>query len=246
MGEILGSGDRGKVAVERALSKLGLASRTQTREWVREGRLKVNGQVITDLSYLVVPEKDRFTLDGKLLEACAWRTILLYKPKGYVTTKSDEKGRKTVYDLLPKDLHHLHPVGRLDMNTTGLLLLTSDTRLSHRLTDPENAIERVYAVTVEGRVLPQTVQRLLGGIQDDGEILRASKLTPRKLSGRESHLTITLTEGKNREVRRMFKAVGHEVTVLKRIAFGTIELGNLEPGKYKDITRREAEALGKF
>jgi 23S rRNA pseudouridine2605 synthase len=233
----------GKVPVERALSKLGLASRTQTRNWIREGRLKVNGTVVVDLAMPVVPEKDKFTLDGKDLQAKEWQTIMLYKPKGYVTTKSDEKGRKTIYDLLPPELQHLHPVGRLDMHTTGLLLLTTDTQLSARLTDPQNAVERVYAVTVEGRISQEEIKKLLDGINEGGELLWAQKIQERKVSGKESHLTVTLTEGKNREVRRMFEAIGHEVTVLKRIAFGPLVLGELVPGKYRDVPQKEITGL---
>ncbi len=226
----------GKVALERALSKLGLASRSQTRQWILEGRLGVNGRTVKDPDFLVVPEKDVFTVDGKALKPAARQTIMLNKPKGYVTTKSDEKGRKTVYDLLPKELHNLHPVGRLDMNTTGLLLLTNDTKLSSYLTEPSNGIEREYVVSVEGRIEDKDIEVLLAGIEDDGEILKASQLTARKISGRESHLDVILTEGKNREIRRMFKAIGHEVISLKRIAFGTVTLGDLPSGQYKNIS----------
>jgi 23S rRNA pseudouridine2605 synthase len=233
----------GKVPLERALSKLGLASRTQTKTWISEGRLKVNGKVAKDPAMPVTPEKDSFVLDGIVLKKDTWRTILLYKPKGYVTTKSDEKGRKTVYDLLPKELHVLHPVGRLDMHTTGLLLLTNDTKLSNLLTDPKNEFERTYAVSVKGQITEEVVKRLQKGIEDKDEILQAAKIVVRKSSGRESHLLVTLTEGKNREIRRMFDAVNHEVITLKRISFGPLTLGELEPGKFRDVTRKELENI---
>jgi 23S rRNA pseudouridine2605 synthase len=236
----------GKVPLERALSKLGIASRSQTRRWVIEGRITVNGRTVTDPAALVVPEQDRFALNGKILTSTANCTVLVYKPKNYVTTRSDEKRRKTVYDLLPPDLQHLHPVGRLDKQTTGLLLLTTDTALSAFLTDPANAMERVYAVTVRGRFGDEDVDKLACGITDEGEGLKAHKIVIRKLSNRESHLTMTLVEGKNREIRRMCRAIGHEVTALKRIAFGPIVLGDLQTGRYRQLTEHEVKALGTF
>jgi 23S rRNA pseudouridine2605 synthase len=233
----------GTVPLVRALSKLGLASRTQTEEWIAAGRLAVNGRVSRDPKLAVVPEKDQFTLDGNLLQQQMRTCIALHKPRGYVTTRSDEKGRKTVFDLLPDSFQHFHAVGRLDMNTSGLLLLTNDSRLSSFLTDPVNAIAREYVVSVDGKVSEETLQKLTAGVEDDGEILRATKVSVRKLSGRESHLFVTLQEGKNRELRRLFKAVGHEVNKLKRIAFGPVLLGELESGKHRQLTDDEWKSL---
>ncbi|MBU1043192.1 MAG: rRNA pseudouridine synthase [Candidatus Omnitrophica bacterium] len=233
----------GKVILERALSKLGFASRSQTRSWVLEGRLKVNGIVINDPLYLVVPEKDKFVLDGKLLQKSNWQTIILYKPKAVVTTRSDEQGRRTVFDLLPEELKQLHPVGRLDMATTGLLLLTNDSQLSSYLTDPVNAILRTYIVMVTGRVSPEKIQQASEGVWDNGEFLKASKLVLRKVSNKESHLIMELTEGKNREIRRLFKCLGHEVTRLKRVAFGPFTLGTMQPGEFRQLKHAEIQEL---
>ncbi|MDE2215524.1 MAG: rRNA pseudouridine synthase [Candidatus Omnitrophica bacterium] len=229
----------GQVPLERALSKLGIMSRTQTRKLIEAGRLKVNGRAIKDPAFLLEPEKAQITVDDKPAARARACTIMLYKPKGALTTRSDEKGRKTVYDLLPAHLQHLHPVGRLDMATTGLLLMTTDTRLSDFLTDPRNAIARIYAVTIKGKISDDDVKRLSQGVMDKGELLKAVRIAVRKASNKETHLIVELCEGKNREIRRMIEAVGSEVTALKRISFGTLKLGALEPGEWREIAEEE-------
>lgn len=229
----------GQVPLERALSKLGVASRSQTRQWISGGIIAVNGHVIKDPAFLVVPEKARITIDGKPIARAISCTIMLYKPKGIVTTRSDEKGRKTIYDLLPSHLRHLHPVGRLDMASCGLLLMTTDTQLSNFLTDPDNGIPRVYAVSVKGLITDDEIKRLAQGIEDKGQLLKATSMALRKASNRESHLIVELTEGKNREIRRMFEALGSEVTALKRITFGKLKLGELSPGQFIGVTKKD-------
>jgi 23S rRNA pseudouridine2605 synthase len=229
----------GKFALERALSKMGLASRSQTRAWILEGRLKVNGKTVKDPLRIVLPGKDKITLDGKAIQKKGRETILLYKPRAVVTTRSDEHGRRTVFHLLPEELQSLHPVGRLDMATTGLLLLTNDTKLSAYLTDPVNAIVRVYAVSVKGKVTDEEVRKIIAGVWDRGEFLKPLKMDLRKSSNKESHLILELTEGKNREIRRMFESIGHEVTSLKRVAFGAMKLGDMQPGEFRYLTQEE-------
>lgn len=229
----------GQVPLERALSKLGVASRRQTRQWIEEGLLAVNGHVIKDAAFLVVPEKARITINGKPVARAVACTIMLNKPRGIITTKSDEKGRRTVYDLLPAYLQHLHPVGRLDMASSGLLLMTTDTQLSNFLTDPGNEIPRIYAVSVAGWITDEEIKCLSQGIQDKGQLLKASLIALRKASNKESHLIVQLAEGKNREIRRMFEALGSEVTALKRIAFGKLKLGTLAPGHFREVAKKE-------
>jgi len=229
----------GQVPLERALSKLGVMSRSRAKRCVEEGRVSVNGRLVKDPAFPVVPETARIIIDGKPVERAAECTIMLYKPRGVVTTRSDEKGRKTVYDLVPPHLQHLHPVGRLDMASTGLLLMTTDTRLSNLLTDPGNEIPRVYAVSAAGRITEEEIKRLSEGIQDKGQLLKASFVTLRKASNKESHLIVGLSEGKNREIRRMLEALGSEVTALKRIAFGKLKLGDLAPGQFREVMKKE-------
>jgi 23S rRNA pseudouridine2605 synthase len=166
----------------------------------------------------------------------------LHKPGGYVTTRSDPEGRRTVYDLLTDVPERVVPVGRLDLATSGLLLFTNDTQLANWLTDPRQAIPRVYLVTVEGRVTEAHLAILERGVRRDGEQLKAASAELRKASGKESHLTITLTEGRNREVRRLLETIGHPVTRLRRIQFGGLGLGDLAPGEWRRISDAELRA----
>lgn len=234
----------GKVSLERALSKLGLMSRTQTRECIIQGRLQVDGRVIHDPLFPVVPETAQFILDGKLLQKTTWQTIMFYKPKGVITARVDAKGDRTVFDILPQEFQSLHAVGRLDKATTGLLLLTNDTKLSNYLTDPANAILRVYVVTVEGKFTDLDLARAHAGVTDKGEFLKPSKITVRKTSGRESHLIVELTEGKNRELRRLFDCLGHPVRKIKRVSLGCLQLGDLQPGSFRFVTKEELGWVG--
>ncbi len=231
------------VPLNRALSKLGILSRSQATEAIRAGRVTVNGRVERNPLRAVVPERARIAVDGQEQRRRAWRTIAFHKPRGTVTTRRDPEGRRTIYDVLGDAAHGLVPVGRLDLATSGLIILTNDTQLANRLTDPERAVPRVYLVTVRGLVGAADVDRLTAGITINGELLRAAAVSLRKTSRRESHLIVELREGKNREVRRLFEAVGHEVTRLKRVAIGGLEIGDLEPGQWRELTRDEARAL---
>ncbi len=222
--------------LERAVSKLGLASRTQARALVIEGRITVDGVRIINPLYPVVPEQVAIAIDGgapRVARAC---TIVLHKPRGVVTTRSDPQGRPTVFDLLADVPTPVMPVGRLDLATSGLLILTNDTRFADWLTDPQSGVPRIYLVTVEGRVSDETARALGDGIEVDGESLTAAEVVVRKASSRESHLVVTLTEGRNREVRRMLAATGHRVTRLRRVQYGGLELGTLAPGAWREVS----------
>jgi 23S rRNA pseudouridine2605 synthase len=228
------SKQKGRVSLERALSKLGLCSRTEAREWIESGRVKVHGSVERDPLRQVNPDTAHVEIDGLKAARDEGRLILLHKPTGVLTTKRDPEGRPTIYSLLPPDLHSLHPVGRLDLHTSGLLLLTNLTRLSSFLTDPVHAIPRIYLVGVEGRVLEHALRNMEAGIEDEGEVLRARSATLLKASGKESLLRLELVEGKNREVRRLCGGLGHAVRSLKRVSFGPFALGELAPGSWRE------------
>jgi 23S rRNA pseudouridine2605 synthase len=232
----------GRVPLERALSKLGLASRSEARELILAGRVAVDGRVESDPLREVVPERIRIEIDGRAARPPEPLTILLHKPRGVVTTRSDPQGRPTVYGCLEGLDAHVVPVGRLDAATSGLLLLTNDTRFADWVTDPRNEVPRVYLVTVRGELSEETAHRLEEGIEESGERLAARQAAVRKRSKRETHLAVELTEGKNREIRRMLAAAGHEVTRLKRVSFGGLELGDLEPGRWRGIAAEELRA----
>ena len=235
------SDDAKRVTLDRLFSKLGLASRSIAQEWIRAGRVTVNQRVVRAAETWVAWPGDSVALNGQPIQPSAQRFVLFHKPKSVVTTRQDEQGRKTIYDVLPEELQTLHAVGRLDQATSGLLLLTNDTALSSFLTNPANRIARRYLVTVRGEVTEETRLASLAGLTDEGELLHCESVTVQKRSGRESHLDVTLTEGKNREIRRLFKALGHEVIRLRRIQFGPFEIGDLPPGAWREIPIEEAK-----
>jgi 23S rRNA pseudouridine2605 synthase len=224
-----------RVRLDRALSKLGVASRAEARGMIQSGQVSVAGRVVTDPSHLVVPERGAIVVAGRRASRAGWRTIALHKTRGTITTRRDPEGRPTVFDALGSVSDGMIAVGRLDMASTGLLLLTSDTQLAARLTDPAAAIVRRYIVTARGRVSDEDAARITAGIDS----MAARSVQVLKRSNRETHLAIELTDGKNREIRRLLTATGHEVTRLLRVAFGRIELGTLAPGEWREVTHQE-------
>ncbi|MFH1263883.1 MAG: pseudouridine synthase [Pseudomonadota bacterium] len=229
----------GEVALERALSKLGLASRSQARKLIEQGRVRVGGKVVNDPWSAVRPETSRIEIDRQVRKVANKVVYLLHKPRGTVTTARDPEGRPTVFDCLADIEERLHAVGRLDFATSGLLLLTNDTQLSAYLADPASGIVRTYLVTVRGEVTSDTLQAWIEGLRLQDDHLTAKSVRIRKTSRRETHLVMELTEGKNREVRRLCKMAGHEVTRLRRVAFGGLGLGDLPPGAFRKLSEEE-------
>lgn len=228
---------KNKVPLERALSKRGLASRKEASLLIEAGKISIGGKVITDPFFLVVPETMKVKIEGmdkKKDEAFHPLFIVFNKPKSCITTTKDEKNRKTVYDYLTNLEARVVSVGRLDFATCGLLFFTNINRLMDFLTEPKNSIPRTYHVSVRGEVSLKTLEQLHQGVVDKEEKLKAEKVVILKASQRETHLLVTLTEGKNREIRRLFKYFRHEVTSLKRISFGNFEL-DVEVGKYRKV-----------
>jgi 23S rRNA pseudouridine2605 synthase len=224
-----------RLTVDRLLSKLGIASRGTSQEWVRAGRVRINGRVVRDPATWVLWPKDSVSVDDQPIQDSVKRFFLFHKPKGVITTHSDEKGRKTIFELLSPDLGYLHAVGRLDQATSGLLLLTNDSALSSVLTDPTHKVMRTYLVSVRGEFTGTQAATAVVGVVDGGERLQCHSVKIQKNSGRESHLEVVLIQGKNREIRRLFKALGHEVTRLRRIQYGPFTLENLPSGAWREI-----------
>ena len=224
-----------RLTVDRLLSKLGITSRGTSQEWVRAGRVCINGRVVRDPSTWVLWPKDAVAIDDQPIQDSVKRFFLFHKPKGVITTHSDEKGRKTIFNVLPQDLGYMHAVGRLDQATSGLLLLTNDSILSSFLTDPAHKVMRTYLVSVRGEFTVAQATEATAGVLDGGERLQCHTVKIQKSSGRESHLEVVLIQGKNREIRRLFKALGHEVTRLRRIQYGPFKLGELPSGAWREI-----------
>ncbi|MFN4070815.1 MAG: pseudouridine synthase [Thermus caldifontis] len=219
------------------LARAGVASRRKAEELIRQGRVRVNGAVAT-LGQKVNP-KDVVEVDGKRVEPLAERVVLaLHKPRGYTTTRHDPHAQKTVFDLLP-NIPGLHPIGRLDRDSEGLLLFTNDGSLTLRLTHPRYGVKKVYRVYTERGTLPRSVcQRLLEGVELEDGLARAIACRPAP-----GGALLTLAEGRKREVRRMLQVVGYPVTRLVRLQVGPIHLGHLPPGKWRRLSPEEVEAL---
>lgn len=226
--------------LNRALSKLGLASRAEARRLIAEGRVTVDGHAIRDAAALVDMDRARILVDEQGASAPAERVVLaLHKPRGVVTTHHDPDGRPTVYGLIAAVPARVMAVGRLDLATSGLLLFTNDSHFADWITSPRSHVPKLYLVTVRGRVTEDELATLSAGVLSGDERLEPAEVVLRKASNRESHLVITLTEGRNREVRRLCEAVGHKVTRLRRVAIGGLELGTLAPGAWRIVSDEE-------
>lgn len=236
-------GDRPLKTLERVLSKAGIGSRTEARRWVGEGRVKVNDRVEGDPNRWVDLERDRITFDDKPLQQSAPVYLLLHKPVGYLTTYRDPEGRKTIYDLLPDRERYLFPVGRLDLDTSGLLILTNDTAFAERLTNPDYHVPKTYRVQASRVLGDEELDRLRNGLELKDGPTRPAIVQRVRESGGKTIFTITITEGRNRQVRRMVEALDARVHKLKRIAIGDVVLGDLEAGTTRELSREEVDSL---
>lgn len=240
--------DRIRIAV--AIARSGAASRRGAEDLIRAGRVRVDGDILRDLSRRVDPQSQHITVDDQPLAPTEpLRTYLLNKPRGVLSTAHDDRGRPTVIDLLPADAPRCVPVGRLDLDSEGLLLLSNDGPLIHALLHPSHEIPRVYLAEVDGLPSDESLNRIKRGINHDGDTLRATPTRSRRPGrnlgrGRASSwLTLTLHTGRKREVRRLCEAIGHRVLMLRRVRFGPILLRDLQPGQVRPLSRRELRLL---
>ncbi|MGZ4826235.1 MAG: pseudouridine synthase [Terriglobales bacterium] len=232
-----------QVGLARTISKLGYCSRSEAAEIIRAGRVKLNGAVQRDPETAVRMEKDRVSIDGKRVEAKEKVYLMLNKPRTVVTTAADEHGRDTVYACLPPGLPWVAPVGRLDMASEGLLLMTNDTEWAARITDPESGVEKTYHVRVGAPGDEELLQKMLRGVESEGELLRVKRVSVLRHGSKNCWLSVVLDEGKNRHIRRIMEELGIEVLRLIRVAIGPLELGDLKKGQARRLTAEEKRAL---
>jgi 23S rRNA pseudouridine2605 synthase len=231
--------------LERVLSKAGLGSRVEARSWIHAGRVTVNGRVIRNPDHWVDRERDRVQFDQKPLEARDRVYLLLYKPTGYLTTYRDPQKRPTVYDLIGDVGTFVSPVGRLDLDTSGLLLMTNDNQFAERVTNPDSHVPKTYLVKASIRLTDDQLQQLREGIELSDGPTRPAEVVRVRDSGKYTHVEITLTEGRNRQVRRMIEALGAHVLKLVRVRIGSIAIGDLKIGTWRLLTPAEVRGVMK-
>jgi len=234
-----------KIRLQVALAKAGTASRRKAAELIESGQVKVNGKIVREKGFRVNISKDKIIVNKKELSFENKSYYILNKPQGVLSTAKDERNRKTVLDFLKGAKNRLYPVGRLDKDTTGLIILTNDGEITFRLTHPKFGIKRVYEVKVEGSVEEKALKRLKDGVTIDGKPARAEKIILRKKSASQTDFTLTIGEGRKREIRKMCDAIGHRVLELKRIAFGPLRLKGLKTGSVRELTGTELKAIKK-
>jgi pseudouridine synthase len=231
------------VRLQKFLADAGVASRRASEQIIRAGRVWVNGRVVEQLGTKIDPIEDRVSVDGEAIKPKRKLYVAVNKPRGYLCTRSDPTRRRTLGELLPKEWQHLYSVGRLDNDTEGLIFLTNDGQFSLRITHPRYGTPKTYRVTVEGRVEAKHVNQFKSGAMDQGERLRADRVRLLSANNTRSVVELELTEGKNREVRRLCAALGLEVSRLQRTKIGPIRLGELRAGKWRTLTQPEIKSL---
>lgn len=227
--------------INKYLASSGIASRRESDKLVQDGRVTVNGKVVS--LGVEVSDSDKVCVDGKPVSIKKNEYYILNKPKGYICSVSDDRGRKTVLDLMPKNIGRIYPVGRLDYDSEGLLILTTDGELAQHLTHPSNNVPKTYLVKVEGRLTESDLNPIRSGIEVDGYVTKKSKANIVETNKDFTKAHITIYEGKNREIRKMFSAIGKEVSLLKRIKIGELSLKGLDRGEYRKLTNHEVEYL---
>jgi 23S rRNA pseudouridine2605 synthase len=228
----------------RAIAKYGHCSRSRARELIAYGRVRVNGRVVMNPEHPLAFGKDAIDVDGLEIRASKRVYLMLNKPRGIITSADDEKGRATVYSLLPADLPWVAPVGRLDKASEGLLLLTNDSNWGARIASPESHVSKTYHVQIAAVAGPELLRQVTSGVRDEsGGVLRAKQACVVRAAAKTSWLEIVLAEGKNRQIRRLMDGLGIEVLRLIRIAIGPLQLGSLPKGKLRELTTEEVAAL---
>lgn len=231
--------------LNKYIASSGLCSRRKADELIESGVVSVNGKKITELGFLV-SSKDKVFVNQKMIRPVKLEYYKFYKPAGYITTADDEKGRKTIYDLLPENMYHLKPVGRLDKDSTGLLILTNDGDLINALTHPSVKVPKVYLVSIDSVIHRHELEQMANGIELEPGKTAYADITVLEADKKHSMMQITLYQGMNRQIRRMFEYFGYEVKTLKRVQHALISLDGLNRGEFKPIKPRQIKDLKNF
>ena len=233
-----------KMRLEKFLSESGIASRRDAKQYITAGRVTVNGGRVLVPGTHIAPQQDEITFDGKPIRGKPKQIyLMLNKPAGYVTTVRDERGRPTVMVLVPDISERIYPVGRLDLDTEGLLLMTNDGDFAHRILHPSHEIQKTYIAWVEGQPNRREIQRMREGIEIEEGVVTSAKVDQTERREGQTQFKVVIHEGKKRQIRRMFHAIGHDVLHLKRIGVGSLSLGRLSIGKYRLLTPPEIESF---
>lgn len=232
--------------LNKFIASSGLCSRRKADELILAEKVFVNGKVITELGFQIGP-KDKVVIDGKTIKPQKNEYYRFYKPAGYITTSEDEKGRKTIYDVIPPELKHLKPVGRLDKDSTGLIIMTNDGELINQMTHPSVKVPKTYLVSINGRLTPEDGKKMYDGVEietDTGEKKIAyAEVLPIELGNKASTVQVVLYQGINRQIRKMFAVLGFEVISLKRVQHGTITLAGIKKGQIKPMKPKHVKEL---
>lgn len=231
--------------LNKYIASSGLCSRRKADELIESGVVQVNGKKVTELGYSV-QNKDKVFVNGKIIHPVKHEYYRFYKPAGYITTSDDEKGRKTIYDLLPENLHHLKPVGRLDRESTGLIILTNDGELINDLTHPSVKVPKLYRVAINGKITQNDIDKMYKGIEIEPNKMAYAQVDVLEIDNTHTVMEILLYQGLNRQIRRMFEYLGFEVVSLKRIQHAIFNLDGLKRGEFKPIKPRQIKDLRNF
>ncbi len=232
-----------KVRLQKVLAEAGVASRRACDKLIDEGLVKVNNQVVTTPGLGVDPKKDRIVYKGRPVKLEKKVYVMVNKPKGYICTNNDEKGRRRTIDIVKDIPARLYTVGRLDWDVEGLIILTNDGDFAYKLTHPKHHVPKTYVVRIKGAIESKDVAKIFSGIYIDGKKTKPAKAEILKTSRQTSHVRLTLFEGKKREIKRMFFQLGYRVYHIKRISINGLKLGNLQPGRYRNLRDYEIKRL---
>lgn len=231
--------------LNKYIASSGLCSRRKADEFIENGFVLVNGKKVTELGFTVEP-KDKVFVNGKMIHPVKHEYYRFYKPAGYITSADDEKGRKTIYDIIPKNLHHLKPVGRLDRESTGLIILTNDGDLINELTHPSAKVPKLYRVSINGKISQNDINKMYKGIEIEPNKIAYAEVDVLDFDDEHTVMEVMLYQGMNRQIRKMFEKLGFEVLTLKRIQHATLNLDGLKRGDVKPIKPQQIKELRNF